>query len=198
MALVKDFERKLNQLWLLRTSRIQSLLRKQKGRPRVFTKAQRDKRVRELEEMALAVLKKQVAKAELKSLTKYTKRKHLSAHGSQNRFDQMVAWADRHLAGPIVYSFWKNKTCLYVGRSESPRRLRGYRRDIFFTRADLVTVRVLSRRSDLAKAECLATHLFNPSGNGIGPAKQKYGKKCPVCSAKNEIKKDIEALFRLR
>ncbi|MGC9261430.1 MAG: hypothetical protein ACP5I8_15300, partial [Phycisphaerae bacterium] len=65
-------------------------------------------------------------------------------------------------------------------------------------RADQVTVRVLRRRSDLAKAECLATHLFNPSGNGIGPAKQKYGKKCPVCWAKNEIKRDIEALFRLR
>jgi predicted GIY-YIG superfamily endonuclease len=196
MALIKEFDRELNALWDSRIAYTRSLLKKPIGRPKSFSKKDRDKRIRRLEELAVSILtNKKRAESELKKITRYTK--SMSLWG-KDRYDKMVTWVKKK-PGPIVYSFWRKGKCLYIGQTKSAKeRLRNYRKDKLFGMADRVKVHLLRGESHLGKAECLATHLYDPSGNRANPPEKKYSKKCPVCKAKREIKKDIESLFRMK
>ncbi len=198
MALVKQFERKLSELWRDRIATVESLVKKRVGRKKNFDRARREKKIHELQELAEAILTKQRAKEELASLTAHKERRHhLRGRGWEERADNMRPWAKR-LSGPVVYSFWRGKKCLYVGKGDKPSRLNGYAKSMYMKDADIVKARGIRGTSNLTWAECLSKHLYKPSHNKIKPAKAKWRKRCPVCRAKDEIKKELRSLFRLR
>ena len=70
-----------------------------------------------------------------------------------------------------MYSFWKGRQCLYVGKGKSWTRLKGYEKSVYLRDATTVRVRGVTSPSHLAKAECLMRHLLDPRDNRIRPAK---------------------------
>jgi len=53
-------------------------------------------------------------------------------------------------------------------------------------------------QSQLGKAECLATHLFNPRDNKMKASKVKWGKACPICKKHDQVRRDLKALFKMK
>ncbi len=196
MALFTEFDRELNALWQDRIAKTRSLLKKPKGRPKSFSQKDRDKRIGRLKELAASILTKEKARSELQKIASFPpKRKSLRGN---HRYDKMLTWA-KNFSGPIVYSFWRKKKCLYIGQSESAKqRMPNYRNNTILNKADRLKVHVIRRKTELGKAECLAIHLYNPSGNRADPPKKKYDKRCPVCCKIKKIIEDIDSLFRMK
>jgi len=188
MARLKQFDKKLHELWQRRIVHIESLVRKRQGRPKSFTKKNRDKGIRELEEMADEIVTKQGAKAELTKITAYKKRRQIKGRGIANRYDRIIHWAEKKLPGAIIYAFWKKKRCLYVGQGITWKRLRSYEKSIYLKEATLLKIIGVTSTSQIDKAECLSKHLYSPRDNKIDPAKTKWSKACPVCSTKTKTR----------
>jgi hypothetical protein len=110
----------------------------------------------------------------------------------------MFQWARRKLRGPIVYSFWKGKSCLYVGKGKSYRRLRSYKKTIFLRPGHSLEVWQVKTKRALPSAECLAIHLFSPRYNENKPARVKWGGKCPICRMHDFVQEEISSLLRLK
>jgi len=110
----------------------------------------------------------------------------------------MLDWAGSSLSGPIVYGFWKGNRCLYIGKGGSWRRLKSYEKSAYLLQATRIKAFCIKTKSQLAKAECLATHLFNPRDKKMKPAKVKWGKKCPICRKHDEVRRQVQNLFRLK
>jgi len=197
MFLTKDFERTLFKLWRRRIENIESLVKSRKGRPLYFRKYDRDRGIKQLEELANQIVTKQGAKKELNSVTVYRKTRQISGT-SFRRQSRLIQLAKTHLKGAIIYAFWKNRRCMYVGKGKSWKRLLGYQNSVYLHNATRISVRGISGPSQLGKAECLSKHLFNPQYNKITPAKTKHGKPCPVCKAKRQIRLELRSLFRLK
>jgi hypothetical protein len=95
--------------------------------------------------------------------------------------------------------FWSDRNCEYVGRT-----LRGKGRpsssfDKFWfngvTRIDIYSV---ASPAVVPKAECLAIDVFNPRRNVYSSSHPKFSRKCPICSAEKEIKRELRAIFPFR
>lgn len=197
MALHTQFHRTLDKLWERRTDDLRALVKPKVGMRLGFTRKLRNKMIRELLRIASAILVRKVAKRELYDLVVARKLRRIRGRGLDGRGKDLVAFA-RRLRGPIIYAFWRGKRCLYVGKGKTPSRLAGYQRHSFQTRADSVEVFSISTKSQLPKAECLAVHLFTPRHNRVKPAREKWGKKCPVCKRHDEIKRMLSTLFPMR
>lgn len=199
MALSKQFTNKLDQLWHRRTAALRAgVVPHGRGKVLGFTKKLREKIVGELLGIATRIIVRRVAK---KSLSSIVERRHLhfvAGHGLLKRGDDLVAWAKRKLDGPIVYVFWHGKRCLYVGKGLTWNRLRGYRKSAYLVQATRIQVFQLRSKSLLARAECLAIHMFHPRDNKVKAAKVKWGKACPVCEKHDLVRHDLRGLFKMR
>ena len=199
MALAKQFTTKLDKLWHRRTAAVRALVVPHgRGKVATFTRRKREQLVGEILDVASQILVRRIAK---RSFADTTKRRHLhfvSGRGLLGRSADLVDWADRKLDGPIIYVFWRGKRCLYVGKGKSSRRLRGYQKSAYLLQATRVEVFAITSRSQLARAECLATHLFRPRDNKVMAAKVKWGKACPVCKHHDVVRQELRDLFRMR
>jgi hypothetical protein len=198
VALVKQFDRQLLELWDRRSVYIKSLVRTHHGRQKSFTRRLRDNRILELAEVADAILTRRIAKKELAKVTIRTMRKHILGHGIESRYRRLSMWVDEEIDGPHIYSFWRGNRCLYVGKGGTGVRLKSYAKSIYLKEASLVKVWRIAGTSNLGKAECLARHLFAPRDNKIDPAIRPWSKSCPVCEAKWEVWYELRSLFRLK
>ena len=195
----KRFSRLLDELWQRRTGALRRLVPgAAKGKRKKFTKKKKDQLVRKMLDAAHQVLVQRYARKELKKAAGKSRRKRIKGFGIQDRYKRMREWADSKLRGPIVYSFWRGKKCLYVGKGKSPRRLRSYKKSIYLKEASLLRVWEVGAQKRLPKVECLAVHLFKPRDNLIGPARKKWAQKCPVCHSLRKIKKDLKHLFSMK
>ena len=193
----KDFERQLDDLWKRRTRAIRDLVRTRKGKPKEFTKKIRDKGIKAIADLSTRILLRQGAKEEFRELVCPQRMTHLSGSW-EKRADRLLQWAKQHFSKPIIYSFWRKSECLYVGKGKSWRRLRHYRDHKYLKESTLIKVFEVRQKSTLAKAECLAVHRFDPKYNKKTPGNQKWGKKCPICQAHDQIRSELRALFNLR
>ena len=198
MALAKQFEKELNKLLNRRTAHLRSLLRKQAGAPLTFSKKVREQGINRLQEIASAILCKARARDELRHVTRVLRQRRIKGHGVNKRFERIVRWAEKLPGGPVVYSFWRGKRCLYVGKGKSWRRLNGYQKSIYLKEATNLKIRLVTSKSQLPKAECLEVHLFEPRDNKIKAARKKWGKACPICKVHDRIRSELLAMFRLR
>lgn len=197
MALHTQFHRKLDKLWERRTDELRALIKPKIGMRLGFTRKLRNKTIGELLDIATEILVRKVAKRELYDLIVGRSLHRIRGRGLDGRGNDLVAFA-RRLRGPIIYAFWRGKRCLYVGKGQKPSRLAGYQRHAFQTKSDRVEVFSIRTKSQLPKAECLATHRFRPRHNRVKPARVRWGKRCPVCRRHDEIKHLLSALFPMR
>jgi len=75
------------------------------GHPKVFTKQVREKYINELLETASAILLKRNGHKEFAKTVDSRHLKHIAGHGLIARGDDLLAWAEAKLHGPIVYVF---------------------------------------------------------------------------------------------
>lgn len=197
MALHTQFHRKLDKLWGRRTDGLRALIKPKIGMRLGFTRKLRNKTIGELLDIATAILVRKVARRELYDLIAGRKLHRICGRGLDGRGKDLVAFAGG-LRGPIIYAFWRGSRCLYVGKGRKPSRLAGYQRHAFQVKADCVEVFSIPTKSQLPKAECLATHLFEPRHNRVKPARVKWGKRCPVCRRHDEVKHILSTLFPMR
>ena len=162
MALQKQFDRKLDDMWHRRSAAIRAHVRRPAGPVKQLSRKKRERGLNELVGLAEAILCRKIAKQRLDRATRAMKRKMLNEWGPQAKYDAMIDWAKRHIRGPMIYTFWRGNKCLYVGKGKSWRRLVAYRRDRVMTQATSVRVRMVESRKWLPVAECLSVHLFAP------------------------------------
>lgn len=198
MHIQKQFAARLDRLWERRTAQLRAVVipRGRGGVPK-FTREVRTRFIDELLDLATAVLVKRDALSHLRSITDRRRLMLIRGRGYMERGDRLLEWAEK-LKGPIVYAFWRKKRCLYVGKGSSPRRLRHYYRSAYLLRATCIEVFPVLRKSCLAQAECLATHIFKPRDQRMNPARVKWGKKCPICEEHDFIRSELKGLFRMR
>ncbi|MCJ7543601.1 MAG: hypothetical protein MUP47_03380 [Phycisphaerae bacterium] len=199
MSLEKQFNRTLDGLWQRRTAELRALVTPQgRGRHSVFTKRVRKKYVGRLLDVATRLLVRREGKRGFNRVVERRLLRFVRGRGLDSRLTHLLNWAKRKCPGPIVYAFWRAKKCLYVGKGASWRRLRHYDKSAYLIQATCLEVFCIHGKSHLAKAECLATHLFRPRDQKIKPARQRWGKACPICRKHDRIRKDLHALFKMQ
>ncbi len=199
MSLSKQFNRKLDDLWHRRTAELRALvIPRPQGKLAGFSKRIREKHTVALLETATRILLRRKGRKEFSNVVDRKTTRFIKGHGLNSRYDHLIDWAKKTLPGPIVYSFWRGKKCLYVGKGLSWRRLTRYDKSAYLMLATRLTVFCIHGKSNLAKAECLATHLFEPWDEKMKPPKAKWGKACPVCKKHDRIRKELMALFRMK
>jgi len=195
----KKFRRLLSDLWARRTRNLLKAVAGSKvASKKKFSKPIRDRFVRRMLEAAHDTLVLRIGRKEYARLYHGRHRRHIRGYGFRNRYRRIRKWAERHLTGPIVYSFWRNRRCLYVGKGATYKRLGAYKKSIYLKEATLLKVWRIRSLAMLPKAECLAVHLFQPRDNIIGPARLKKRHKCPVCKELRKIRRELRSLFRLK
>lgn len=199
MALTTQFANRLDELWTRRTANLRALvIPRGAGKPAGFSRQHRKRSVNKLLDIATEVLLKRDGKREFKRLCESRFLKRIKGRGLLDRGERLVHWARETLSGPIVYAFWRGRQCLYVGKGKSWKRLRSYIRSAYLYSADCIEVFCIEGRSQVAKAECLATHLFEPRDKRVKPARVKWGKACPICRKHDDIRHELKTLFRMR
>lgn len=195
MAVLKTFERKLNDLWTRRTRTLRAAVGlKAQGREKSWSPSIRQKGINELIDLTSQVLLGP-AKKEVRRIVRRRLLRKLSGRGAEKKFERMIGWA-RTIRGPIIYTFWRGKTCLYVGKSAKWSRLMNYSNSLYMRDADAIRVFQIKNRSQLPKAECLLIHLLKPRKNKQKAARVKWGKACPICKTHDLLRDQLKVIFR--
>lgn len=200
MAFKKDFERKLDNLWRCRTANLRSLVFRQKAKITPFSKTFRESHIYDLQEIATQIFLRRRAQKEFRQVVSSTSRNRISRIESKGP-DLILSWANKQGQKPTIYSFWRGSKCLYVGKADNFKaRLSHYVRaqSRYLTSGVTVKIYTIKNRSQLAKSECLAIHLFTPENNKVKAAHKLWGKFCPVCEVHDRIKEDLQSLFRIK
>jgi hypothetical protein len=128
-------------------------------------------------------------------------RKFSEARFLNRRYDRMteqvVDWA-KDLPGSLVYVFWGNGRCLYVGRTQNGGgRPSQHRKEWWFKeRATRVEAYLPKDYRHLAALECLGIHYLRPTQNENRAARMGAPfKVCPVCSGFEAFEEQVEAAF---
>lgn len=199
MSLAKQFSNKLEDLWRRRTAELRSLVVPRRvGQPPKFSRQVRERLINQLLSDSTKILVKREAWLELKNIAPNRRLWQIKGHGLVTRGRNLLHWAESNLHGPIIYSFWKGEKCLYVGKGITWNRLRSYDKSAYLLSANSIKVFLVKNKSQLGKAECLATHLFKPRDEKVKPAKEKWGKACPVCKKHDTIRDELISLFKMK
>lgn len=164
--------------------------------PLAFTSKRRDRLIKSLLEIATRILLRRLGPREFAKTHVGRRLYRLKGRGRRARGESLVKLA-KSLTGPVVYAFWKGKHCLYVGKGLKGTRLIAHRKS-YGREADCVEVWSVRSRSYLPKAECLATHLFEPKDEAMRPEHRAWGKRCPVCVRHDRIRRELRGLFTMR
>ncbi len=199
MSLENQFSKKLDDLWKRRTASLRALVvRKGSGQLLQFTRGRRDRLIDQAQGIATRVLLKREGHKEFKRVVHRRQLRQIIGRGTNDRGERFVSWVREKVRGPIVYAFWRNRKCLYVGKGGSWRRLRGYAKSVYIREASCVEIFQITGKSQLAKAECLATHLYTPRDNKVKAAEVRWGKACPICKKHDRIRSELKAIFKMK
>jgi len=198
MAHATEFLHLLDDAIERRVQSIRRLVVPGLGAPKLFTKLIRNRMRNRLLESATAILVRKIASKEFKKLVKRRRLRSIQGYGLDGRFEHIYRWARRMLRGPIVYAFWSDGKCLYVGKGESYKRLKAYKKSAYLYQAGHLETWQIKTISRLPAAEGLAIHLHDPRDNKKKAAKKKWGRKCPVCIRHDELKDELNSLLRLK
>lgn len=199
MSLEKQFHNKLEGLWKRRTGKLRALvIPRNVGQPQIFTKRVRDKQISGLLKDSTRLLLNREGVREFRKVAPHRRLWQIKGHGLVSRGRNLVRWAESKLTGPIIYSFWRGTKCLYVGKGLTWKRLRSYDKSAYLQSANCIKVFLVTNKSQLGKAECLATHLFEPRDQKVKPAKEKWGKECPICRKHDAFRDELNSLFKMK
>ncbi len=195
MALHTQFQRKLDQIWKRQSAKLRALIKAKPGKPLTFTRKTRNRLIGELLALATKDILRSAGRDAFRDTHVKRRLFRLKGRGRVARGESLATFA-RNLSGPIVYAFWRGRRCLYVGKGSRATRLVSHRKS-YGREADSVEVFFVRSRSYLPKAECLATHLFEPRDLAVRPARAAWGKKCPVCLRHDRVRRELFRLFAM-
>ncbi|MDO9392139.1 MAG: hypothetical protein Q7U71_10255 [bacterium] len=201
MAHLTAFERKLNRLFLERTHTLRSKLGLKRVGPKPqITRKKIDRAIGELQDLASTILVKGLAKKEFIENAGSKKGRKIIGRGWKEQKRLFEEWFTKTFSNQneLVYVFWNNRKCIYVGRTGNG----GSRPSAHFiqkwckvTRVDVYPAKT---KSHTPKLECLAVHFFKPSVNSYKPSEKKGAKKCPLCAIHKHIKADLRNIFKIK
>lgn len=118
-------------------------------------------------------------------------------------FDQIKAafieWANsEQIKTHFVYIFWKTeKEAVYIGRSsQGIKRPADHLTRYWIDKVKKVEIFPLLNKRNLAKAECLATHIFPSDRNLTRPGRIIYSAKCPICDQIKMFNQHVRKLLK--
>ncbi len=203
MAHKTRFLEKLDELWRRKTSRLRTLIGG--GHPGPAYKLDTNRRDRLQDELIKAATQSLInrnhsvwqgpSKKEICFYTvKLPRKRNIRFNHIRER------WKKFGSPQFFIYSFFKYRRCLKVGRTtRGIERLRGYG-DTWMLR-DATTLYLMipnqAPRRNLPKYECIYHHIYSPRKNSMRPSQPRYTKECPICSVEQEIK-ELMRIFHFR
>ena len=101
-----------------------------------------------------------------------------------------------------IYVFSNDEKCIYVGRTTRSMRGGGGKwRASYYRKSKYIQFFIVKNERNLAKAECLAVHIYQPTENRCKPSSKKYWATCPVHERLDAVYynlKDFAKLLRHR
>src|SRR5437879_7197824 len=158
MSFQTQFDRTLDRLYERRTDKLRRILVPKPGPIRSLTKQRREKKIRELQEIASKTLAKKMAKKAFQKLVAQKRTWRTKGWGTNKKQKIFRAWVRKKLSRKRgkIYVFWKNRECRYVGRTRGGgfRPSRHFRRGWFHgtTRID---VYLTKQKKSIPHLECL-------------------------------------------
>jgi len=202
MAHVNQFVNDLDELFRKRTYWLRSKIGlKIPGQPPKITKIFIDKGILNLQERASYALANKLAKTEFKKYTHKKKAWHVKGHGVDEKKKVFEKWFIKEFPNlkSCVYVFWKNKKCIYVGRTGGGgSRPSSHFIKFWFKDVNRIDIFLSISASQTPKLECLAIHHFEPVRNKKKSATKKWTKECPLCALHKNIEKELRKIFKLR
>jgi hypothetical protein len=199
MSLKTTFNRQLDDLWRRRTAELRCLVHGAKpGRSVAFSRQGRDKAIAAILATATSLFLKNEGAREFRNVTNGRRLWRIKGRGLIDRGNHLSIFSQGYPKTPIVYVFWRSKRCLYVGKGNNGGRLRSYAKSAYLREASCIEVFEVRSKSLIGKAECLATHLFRPRDNKVKAARQKWGKKCPICRGHDQLRAEVRSLFKMK
>lgn len=198
MSYQKEYTKELQSLFATRTKWLYELVGiKSKGKKKIFNKKFLKREIAKLSNIIIGLKTRKYFLRAVKEHTIKRKYYHNKGHGYYNRRDKFKNWYENIIDYKyIIYIFWKNTKCLYVGRTgiggSRPTKHLGTHRTQGWTR---VTIYQVSSRSYLSQIECLAYHLYDPVHGLIIPSRTKWSKPCPLCKDLKDLKAEIYDIF---
>jgi hypothetical protein len=206
MSYQAQFNRTLDGLYERRTAELRRLLTRKPGALRTITKDRRERKIRELEEIASKALAKKIAKKRFKTLVLKKKTWRTKGWGEAKKKRMFRAWVREKLSPRKslakrgkIYIFWRKRECRYVGRT----RRRGSRPSRHFERGwfrgtTRIDVYVAHQTRSIPLLECLAIHRFHPTKNKMKAATENWTPKCPLCALQKKIRTELRKIYRFR
>lgn len=198
-----EFDRELNSLFDARTHDLRSQIWAKRGAAPKFTKTKIKKSIERLNEIAETALLRMPDIRDQLSEYDHKKRWHPKrgkGFGWSAKKREFRKWYDEHITTRnCVYVFWRNKRCLYVGRTLNGKgRPSAHFEKHWFSQATRIDVYGFDRKREVPRFECLFTHRHRPTQSRIRPATKRYYTRCPICVVKENIRYEIKYLFRLK
>lgn len=204
MALAARFDREVSKLFKRRIAWLGNAIGKKRPGPApAFTKSKVKPILERLGATARQILLKERGKREFEASYISKRQWQVTLNKGRGWRKKKAAfrdWYDRRIDSEnCVYVFWSARRCKYVGRT-----LRGKGRPsssfdkVWFpsvTRIDVYSVR---SPAVVPRSECLAIDVFDPSENIYSSSRPKFSRKCPVCSAEKEIRRELKRVFPFR
>jgi len=201
MSFQTQFNRALDRLYERRTDKLRRILSPKPGPIRTLTKKRREKKIRELQEIASKALAKKMAKRGFQKLVIQNRAWRTKGWSTDEKQQIFRAWVRRKISRKRgkIYVFWKNRECRYVGRTRGGgfRPSRHFKRGWFHGTTRIV-VYLTKQRKSIPQLECLAIHRFRPTRNKVKAAKENWKPKCPLCALHKKIRTEVRKIYRFR
>jgi len=206
MSYQTQFNHTLDRLYERRTAGLRRLLTRKPGPIPTVTKARRERKIRELEEIISKALAKKLAKKRFTTLVLGNKTWRTKGWGPDKKRQMFRAWVREKLSPNEslakrgkIYVFWKKRECRYVGRTRrrGSRPSRHFRRG-WFSGTTRIVVYLAHQRGSIPLLECLAIHRFRPTKNKVKAATESWTPKCPLCAVHKNIRSELRKIYRFR
>ena len=173
------------------------------GPPPGFGRKHVDRAIARLQALASEALADHVGRTEFERSVKEKRSWYVKkgkGHGFEQKRRSFKDWYAREIGGPpCIYGLWKNRACLYVGKTTNGAgRLTSYFEKAWFQSITRVDVYAPRGKHALSALECLAIHRFQPRKNKFKAADRKWTQKCPLCFLHRNIERELRSIFRLR
>jgi hypothetical protein len=206
MSYQTQFNLTLDRLYRRRTAELRRLLTRKPGPIQTITKERRERKIRQLQEIASKALARKIAKKRFKTLTLPRKTWRTKGWGEAEKKRKFRKWVREKLSyrqslakRGKIYVFWKKRNCLYVGRTRrsGSRPSQHFKRG-WFSGTTRIDVYLARQKKSTPLLECLAVHRYRPTKNKVKAATENWTPKCPLCAIHKKIGTELRKIYRFR
>jgi hypothetical protein len=197
-----QFNRELDKLFRRRTDGLRHQIgQPKKGKIPAFNKRLRERTIKRLTEIAKEAQVHEYAERAFSQRARQKRPWWPKEHGTGGERKKVAfrSWyKTKHLKKACIYVHWKERQCIYVGRTEiGSRRILNHFDKAWFPSITRIDIYPARGKKDLPALECLAIDKFKPRKNDMSAANKKGASKCPLCKSVRQIRSDLRAIFPL-